>query len=212
MICITGDLVNDPREPSMPGVHSAREFFSKLSAPHGIFTVFGDWDGLEAGWPDVEQQMFEGSSVTRMNDAIREVRVGDARLVVLGRAPAHLNARRNYMANLPADQPSVVLHHYPFGALRAADLNATLYLAGHTHGGQVRLPWIGACYRMARGGREPGGRTLPRRFNAGLHRLNGTWIHVSCGLGMRGGDAPPIRFCCRPELALLTFQSTGPKG
>ena len=69
-----------------------------------------------------------------------------------------------------------------------------LFLAGHTHGGQVALPFYGAIVTFSRFG---------KRFEAGLHRVANTWLYVNRGLGMEGGPAPRVRFCARPEVSVL---------
>ena len=68
-----------------------------------------------------------------------------------------------------------------------------LVLAGHTHGGQVRLPGVGALVTNC---------DLPRDRVRGLSRWGASWLHVSAGLGT--SKYAPIRFACRPEASLLT--------
>jgi predicted MPP superfamily phosphohydrolase len=77
----------------------------------------------------------------------------------------------------------------------AAD-GCTLLLAGHTHGGQVRVPGIGALVTNC---------GLDRKMARGLHRWPGypAWLHVSAGLGTH--PTAPIRFACRPEASILTL-------
>jgi predicted MPP superfamily phosphohydrolase len=68
-----------------------------------------------------------------------------------------------------------------------------LVLAGHTHGGQVRLPGVGALVTNC---------DLPRDRVRGLSRWGPSWLHVSAGLGT--SKYAPFRFACRPEASLLT--------
>lgn len=72
-----------------------------------------------------------------------------------------------------------------------------LVVAGHTHGGQVRIPPFGAVVTNC---------NLPAQLAAGLHLIGGRWLHVSPGLGT--GRFTPIRFCCPPEVTLLQLQPT----
>jgi predicted MPP superfamily phosphohydrolase len=69
-----------------------------------------------------------------------------------------------------------------------------LVLAGHTHGGQVRLPGVGALVTNC---------DLPRERVRGLSRWGSSWLHVSAGLGT--SKFAPFRFACRPEATLLTL-------
>lgn len=72
---------------------------------------------------------------------------------------------------------------------------ADLSLAGHTHGGQVRLPWIGPLITFS---------AVPRSWASGLTSVqSGKWLYVSRGIGMERGYAPRLRFLCRPELAVI---------
>jgi predicted MPP superfamily phosphohydrolase len=71
-----------------------------------------------------------------------------------------------------------------------------LVLAGHTHGGQVCLPGVGALVTNC---------DLPRDRVRGLSRWGSSWLHVSAGLGT--SKFAPFRFACRPEASLLTVVS-----
>jgi predicted MPP superfamily phosphohydrolase len=70
-----------------------------------------------------------------------------------------------------------------------------LFLAGHVHGGQVALPYYGALLTLSKFG---------KRFERGLYPdADGFPMYVSRGIGMEGGRAPRVRFCARPEVALI---------
>ena len=76
---------------------------------------------------------------------------------------------------------------------RAVDL----HLAGHTHGGQIALPFFGPPVTLS---------SLPRRFARGLHRFGDHWLHVTPGIGMEGSHAPRIRFLCPPSIDLIELR------
>lgn len=82
--------------------------------------------------------------------------------------------------------------HSPDVARELADLGYDLIMCGHTHGGQVRVPGVGALVTNS---------TLPRGMARGLHRLGEAWLHVSAGLGT--SMYAPYRFACRPEVSVL---------
>jgi predicted MPP superfamily phosphohydrolase len=99
------------------------------------------------------------------------------------------------MASVPPDAGCVLLAHSPEVLLRLAGHKPTLVLAGHTHGGQVRLPVLGPVFNMT---------SLPRRLAMGYHVHKGIPLFVSRGVGYSGVD---IRFRCPPQIALLELRA-----
>jgi predicted MPP superfamily phosphohydrolase len=93
--------------------------------------------------------------------------------------------------------------HSPDSAPEAAALGYDLMVAGHTHGGQVCLPGLGALVTNC---------SLPTRLVSGLIRIGGTVMNVSPGLGT--SKYAPFRFFCRPEATLLELhpRPAGPPG
>ena len=85
--------------------------------------------------------------------------------------------------------------HSPDVARALAGLGYDLVVAGHTHGGQLRVPGLGALVTNC---------DIPRRMARGLHRIDGAWLHVSAGMGT--SKYAPVRFWCRPEACLLELQ------
>jgi predicted MPP superfamily phosphohydrolase len=87
----------------------------------------------------------------------------------------------------------IVLGHIPNFALGPVD--ADLLLAGHTHGGQFRLPLFGPLVTHS---------AIPRGWAAGMTLLpDGGRLVVSRGVGLEREDAPRFRFCCRPEVVII---------
>ena len=91
---------------------------------------------------------------------------------------------------------NLLLYHSPDLAPNASRNGIDLQLSGHTHGGQVRLPVIGALYT---------GSLYGKRFEAGRYLVNGMTLYTSRGLGMEGAIAPRVRLLCRPEIILWEF-------
>jgi predicted MPP superfamily phosphohydrolase len=115
-----------------------------------------------------------------------------------GLGDPHIRRDRPDLLDRDHDAPDAVLRlgvvHAPY--LRALDAlqtrGAELVLAGHTHGGQVRVPGVGALVTNC---------DLPRRQARGLSRHGAAWLHVSAGCGT--SMYAPVRFCCRPEATLI---------
>ncbi len=114
--------------------------------------------------------------------------------------------RRDQMPGPDAGEPGALrlgVVHAPYR--RALDAlaadEAHLVLAGHTHGGQVCVPFVGALVTNC---------DLPTRYAKGLHRWTGAdssepWLHVSAGVGT--SPYARIRFACPPEATLLTLST-----
>jgi predicted MPP superfamily phosphohydrolase len=125
----------------------------------------------------------------------RRGRLGDVELA--GMDDPHIRRDDPEVAVPPNSQVRLRLGlvHSPYRrALDAFERNGYgLLLAGHTHGGQVRLPGVGALVTNC---------DLPRDQVRGLSRWGSSWLHVSAGLGT--SKYAPFRFACRPEASLLT--------
>lgn len=135
-------------------------------------------------------ELFSGTPIV----AIERTRVFDLGEIQL----TCLAWRRSFWPNLavpaaPSDKYHIVLGHSP--AYARGRVEADLLLAGHTHGGQVRLPLLGSVPRMPH---------MPRAWMAGQHELpSGANLVVSRGVGMERDEAPRLRFLCRPELVVI---------
>jgi predicted MPP superfamily phosphohydrolase len=118
---------------------------------------------------------------------------------VIGLDDPHIGAASPAQVDWSAPRPPVPLRlglvHAPYVGIldHFADAGFDLTLAGHTHGGQVRVPGIGALVDNC---------DLPLRMARGLSRYdNRMWLHVSAGLG--NSLYAPLRFACRPEVSVL---------
>jgi predicted MPP superfamily phosphohydrolase len=140
-----------------------------------------------AGWEDLT------------NDR-REVTLDGLPVEVLGLDDAHIR-RQDYRV-APRRAPErfgFAVMHSPDSAPEAAALGYPLMVAGHTHGGQVRLPWVGALVTNC---------TMPRRLVSGLMQMGTAVLHTSPGLGT--SKFAPFRFFCRPEATLIALTRRDP--
>ncbi len=83
------------------------------------------------------------------------------------------------------------MSHNPDTKVMLQNYSWDVMLSGHTHGGQIWLPIIGAPFAPVE----------DKRFIAGLYRWDNRWIHITKGIGNVHG----LRFNCRPEVSLLTI-------
>jgi uncharacterized protein len=186
VILWAGDYLQAPWEQQEAVRRELRDLLREMrfSAPAGMFAVKGNCD--PPGW----EEMFDGSGATVVT-TMRTFDLGDIQLTCL---PLSDSANSSLaIANVAPDRFHLVLGHSPNYAMGRID--ADLLVAGHTHGGQVRLPWIGSPLTLSR---------APNSWSAGLTELpGGGKLLVSRGLGMERGYAPRIRFLCRPELMVI---------
>lgn len=154
-----------------------------LTAPLGSYAVEGDVD-TPLRWVE----SFAGTPV----EAITESQSRDlGPLVLTLLTPDDSRAARLDLD--PTDKLRVVVGHAPDFSLGRPD--ADVLLAGHIHGGQVQLPLIGPLRTLS---------AVPRDQADGHTRLPwGADLIVSRGIGMERGNAPPLRFLCRPEVVIV---------
>jgi predicted MPP superfamily phosphohydrolase len=114
---------------------------------------------------------------------------------LLGLDDAHIRWHDLRVAPRRTDRFGLAVMHSPDSAPEVAALGYDLLVAGHTHGGQVRLPWIGALVTNC---------AMPRRLVAGLMRMGSAILHTSPGLGT--SKYAPFRFWCRPEATMLRLR------
>jgi predicted MPP superfamily phosphohydrolase len=101
----------------------------------------------------------------------------------------------DHIERTPDDAGAIGLVHSPEVVSEWSLAGYDLVLAGHTHGGQICIPGLGALVTNS---------SLPAPMAAGLSRVGGTWLHVSPGLGT--GRFAPVRLARRPEATLLQLR------
>lgn len=164
----------------------------ELHAPDGVIATIGNHDH-EGDLGAVRDWLRALGALVLVNDHVLVAR-GDARLAIAAVDDYKYGAidARRALAGVPDDVPRIVLSHNPDGVRALApDVRVDLVLAGHTHGGQVVLPWLGAPLRHA---------TV-----CGRHTASG-WVpnaraplYVSRGVG----SMMPIRISCPPEVVAV---------
>ena len=128
-----------------------------------------------------------------LTDSRRTISLLGLETELLGLDDAHIGRHDLRVAPRSEDDHfGLAVMHSPDTAPEAAALGYGLIVAGHTHGGQVRLPWIGALVTNC---------SMPRAFASGLVRMGSAVLHTSRGLGT--SKYAPFRFWCRPEATYL---------
>lgn len=183
LVLFAGDYIQTwTEEAFLEELPKLRALVASLHPRLGMVAVEGDVDDF--AW----QEIFRGAGV----DVVEESRAIDfGEVVVTALTPEDSRSKRPPVQRW--DKPHIVLGHSPDFAL--AEPPAELLVAGHVHGGQVRIPFFGPIFTFSR---------LPREQTSGLVTLaKGARLYTSRGVGMERMDAPRIRFLCRPELVFL---------
>lgn len=186
LVLLTGDIHQaGNRDPE-----TLRAVFRGMKKPPlGIYACLG-YDSkalLRAALPGVEILENRGVVIRRGADTI-------------GVAGLAAGPREGTYAAIEKADLRIAIHHFPDLAEEAAGRGVSLYLCGHTHGGQVRLPFWGAIITNCESGKT---------YEAGLYRVGETSVFTSRGFGLEPKPAPQVRFLCRPEIARIRILPAG---
>jgi predicted MPP superfamily phosphohydrolase len=205
IIVLTGDYLNLSRLHDPTSAAHFRKFVSQLSAPYGIYAVRGT---VEPSKESMEWLM-QGTDVTWLEQSAHTLEVRGQQVTLVGVACSHdleqdIARLDEALTDRPEDTLAILLYHSPDLIGEVAERDLDLYLSGHTHGGQLRLPFLGPIVTASAYGRQ---------YVAGLFeapsspvatgRSESTWMHNSRGLGLEGGSMPRARFLCRPEIVSI---------
>jgi predicted MPP superfamily phosphohydrolase len=185
VIVFTGDALNEPG-----GLDNFRTLMKRLAAIAPTYAVRGNWDVWY--WSGLD--LFGGTGVVELIDVAVRASLPGTELWIAGVPVGHERQIPRVLASVPESALDVLLFHYPDEIEQASALGVDVYLAGHTHGGQVALPWYGALITYSK---------FDKRFEAGRYQVGPTTLYVNRGIGMEGGNAPRVRFCARPEIAVI---------
>jgi len=186
LVLLGGDYVSFKRHIPLMGELIA----SRLTAPDGVYAVLGNHDY----WSDADGVVaaLTAKDVRFLNNKSLTIRRGESEIYVIGmdeiyRGKLDIEAAFRGCAE---NVPRVAVTHHPDAIDRLADRRVDLLLCGHTHGGQIRLPLLGAIIVPS---------IHETLYAAGFFRKGKCLMYVGRGLG----SVPPIRILCRPELPIF---------
>jgi hypothetical protein len=184
---VTGDLVT-----SGTAFHDdITEAVAALSAKDGTVVSMGNHDYFGEGDPLVQKLRGRGVSVLRNESRLIQREGAEMRV---GALDDTWTKRDDLPKVLRDGVPTVLLAHDPDLFFPAAEAGVPLTLSGHTHGGQVALPFFAERWNPAR---------LKHKHTLGLYRVGDAYHYVHGGLGVTG---PPVRLGVPPEIAILTLR------
>lgn len=204
LIVLTGDFVSAPAiESALRNRRAAlqaepcAEVLKDLRAPHGVWAVLGNHDATSD--PVHVTQALNGAGIEVLANTSIPIERNSRRFWLAGVTDvlarhADLDAA---LKGIAADDPVVLLAHEPDFADHTVKYPVDLQLSGHSHGGQIRLPLIGAVYLPK----------LGRKYPTGLRTIDRLSLYTNVGIGTL---YVPVRWNCAPEVTLVTLRSLKP--
>jgi predicted MPP superfamily phosphohydrolase len=193
LIVILGDYISGRRNNHAMNPEVFAPILKDFRAPLGVYTVLGnhDWwfDGLRV------RRALEANGIKVLENDVARIEVHGKPLWLLGLADLWTRTPRIHptIENVPEGEPIIAIAHNP-DIFPQLPERVSLFLGGHTHGGQVRLPLIGTVVHTSDYG---------DRYEAGHVFENGHHLFVTTGIGT---SIIPVRFRVPPEIVLLTVK------
>jgi hypothetical protein len=200
VVLLTGDYLNLSSVHDPQAQAEARELLGELCerVDGPVYAITGSPPVDLAG---IVPEIFEGLPITWLLDDVVELARNGQRIRLAGLRCTRERERdaprlRRLLADEPDPRFTLLLYHSPDLMPEVVALGVDLYLCGHTHGGQLRLPLFGALMTSS---------DFWKRYEMGRYHEGGTTLYVSRGLGMEGLGAPRARFLAPPEVVLWTL-------
>jgi len=208
LIVLTGDFVTGSAGHSVP----CADELAALEAQQGVYAVLGNHDNWTD--PDEVAENVAGAGIIVLRDEVAVTKVRGSRLWLLGVEDTGFTAGfyggsfsdfraiwrekelrlAAMLEGIPDDEPRLLLVHNPDFTEMLPTARIDLALCGHTHGGQVRVPLMGAPVVPSFFG---------DKYASGVVQGPSTLVYINRGIGL---ISPPIRFNCRPEVTLLRLR------
>jgi predicted MPP superfamily phosphohydrolase len=187
---VTGDLVT-----SGTTFHEdIAESVAALKAEKGVFVAMGNHDYFGEGEPLVSLLRARGVNVLRNEGRVLEHDGARLWLAAIDDVWTRRDDIEAALRGRPDGVPAVLLAHDPVRFDAAADAGADLVLSGHTHGGQIAVPFLYRRLSLA---------TIAHKYNVGIYKRGRSTLHVHPGLGTTG---PPMRLGVPPEVTILVLR------
>lgn len=185
VIVFTGDALNTPS--ALPRF---KDTMKNLKASMGKFAVYGNWETRH--WNGLDY--YTGTGFELLDADTIVLTKNNETVSVSGLSSDNWKALDRMLKELSADQFNIFIYHYSNLVGEMDDFNVDLYLCGHTHGGQVALPFYGALVTLSKFG---------KKYESGMYVVGRTKLYVNRGIGMETFPAPQVRFLARPEISVF---------
>ncbi len=194
LIAITGDFVTVNAELYADDLI---ECLGQLQARDAVVAVLGNHDHFPWSDPEVIRRVLGQCNIIDLSNTLHTLERGDAMLHIAGVDDPSKGLDRLDLVfeHMPPRGAAILLAHAPdFADISAETRRFDLQISGHSHGGQIALPFVGA-------------RVFPKlgkKYTSGCYLVNGMIQYTNRGLGM---GYPRIRYNCRPEITVYTLQA-----
>lgn len=195
LLFFTGDLLDEPNKYT--DIEKVIPILQSLHAPYGKYAVYGNHDHGGYGSDIYKNMMEQGGFILLLNEW-KDIKLkSNKSIYVLGIDDAMLGSPDIEKANMniPNDAYKILLSHAPDLADTAVNYNIQLQLSGHSHGGQIKIPFLGALVKAP----------FAEKYYEGLYSIGTSsplTLYVNRGLGT---TRLPFRFMSRPELTEFTL-------
>jgi predicted MPP superfamily phosphohydrolase len=185
LIVFSGDAMN-----SSWVLGRFKQFLLQATQVAPVFLVKGNQDTGIAWEP---KDIYRGTNTHELNGQVEKLDVRGTELWIRGMpdGASYLNLVPDPP---PANHFSIFVYHRPDEILEVAHDRYDLYLCGHTHGGQVALPFYGALITFSK---------FDKKYEAGLYHEGVTTMYVNRGIGLAKWPQPEVRFLARPEVTVI---------
>ncbi|BAZ38644.1 putative Ser/Thr protein phosphatase family protein [Calothrix sp. NIES-4101] len=193
LIAITGDFITRRQERFIPNLEAT---MGELQAKDGKFGVLGNHDY----WADANlvSRAMAQTNVVNLANSFQTIQRGDGKLYIAGVDDIYVGKDRLdlVLQSLPKDDNAAILlaHEPDFADITATKNRFDLQLSGHSHSGQIRIPFLPPLYLPQ----------LGQKYYAGMYQLQSMLLYTNRGIGMTGLH---LRFNCRPEITVITLNA-----
>jgi len=190
VVVFTGDALN-----TAEALPLFKDTMRSLKASLGKFAVYGNFE--TRFWRRLD--LYGETGFELLNARSVPISKEGETTYISGLSCDNPGGLETVLSTVGSDNFSVFLYHFSDLVESLERRNVDLYLSGHTHGGQVALPFYGALITLSKFG---------KKYESGLYQVGETTLYVNRGIGLETRPAPQIRFLARPEIAVFDIGPT----
>jgi predicted MPP superfamily phosphohydrolase len=198
LVFFTGDLMDEPNKYEHRALIAP--LLSTLRAPLGKYCIFGNHDHGGYG-SEIYRAIMEKAGFTILQNDHAEIKLLDNSSIFIAGIDEPMLGKPNFqemLKGVPKDRFKILLSHAPDLADQALEYGFEWQLSGHSHGGQIKIPFIGALVTPP----------FAEKYNEGRYHLKNReqtlTLYVNRGIGT---TRLPFRFMAKPEITLFQLES-----